>query len=48
MIQNIAVIGVGIMGSGITQALAMGGKDVKMYDVSEENLQRLMKRSTKA
>ncbi|WIY60674.1 3-hydroxyacyl-CoA dehydrogenase family protein [Bacillus arachidis] len=40
MIQNIAVIGVGIMGSGITQALAMGGKDVKMYDVSEENLQK--------
>ena len=40
MIQNIAVIGVGIMGSGIVQALAMGGKQVKMYDVSEESLQK--------
>ncbi|MDM5190369.1 3-hydroxyacyl-CoA dehydrogenase family protein [Bacillus sp. DX4.1] len=40
MIQNIAVIGVGIMGSGIVQALAMGGKYVKMYDVSEESLQK--------
>lgn len=40
MIQNIAVIGVGIMGSGIVQALAMGGKHVKMYDVSEESLQK--------
>ncbi|PEB51650.1 3-hydroxybutyryl-CoA dehydrogenase [Bacillus pseudomycoides] len=40
MIENIAVIGVGIMGSGIAQALAMGDKYVKMYDVSEENLQK--------
>ena len=40
MIQNIAVIGVGIMGSGIAQALAMGDKYVKMYDVSEESLQK--------
>ncbi|MFJ8528109.1 3-hydroxyacyl-CoA dehydrogenase family protein [Bacillus sp. NPDC094106] len=40
MIQNIAVIGVGIMGSGITQSLAMGGKYVKMYDISEESLQK--------
>lgn len=43
MIQNIAVIGAGIMGSGIVQALAMGGKCVKMYDVSEESIQKAYK-----
>ncbi|MGF9963568.1 3-hydroxyacyl-CoA dehydrogenase family protein [Bacillus rhizoplanae] len=43
MIQNIAVIGAGIMGSGIVQSLAMGGKCVKMYDVSEEGLQKAYK-----
>jgi 3-hydroxybutyryl-CoA dehydrogenase len=43
MIQNIAVIGAGIMGSGIVQSLAMGGKCVKMYDVSEESLQKAYK-----
>jgi 3-hydroxybutyryl-CoA dehydrogenase len=40
MIQNIAVIGAGIMGNGIAQALAMGGKCVKLYDVSEASLQK--------
>lgn len=48
MIQNIAVIGAGIMGSGIVQALAMGDKHVKMYDISEESLQKLMELSPKA
>ncbi|WP_020063223.1 3-hydroxyacyl-CoA dehydrogenase family protein [Bacillus sp. 123MFChir2] len=43
MIRNIAVIGTGIMGSGIVQALAMGGKCVKMYDVSEESIQKAYK-----
>lgn len=43
MIQNIAVIGAGIMGSGIVQALAMGAKCVKMYDVSEESIQKAYK-----
>lgn len=43
MIRNIAVIGAGIMGSGIVQALAMGGKSVKMYDVSEESIQKAYK-----
>ncbi|MDP7976931.1 3-hydroxyacyl-CoA dehydrogenase family protein [Bacillus sp. WLY-B-L8] len=43
MIRNIAVIGAGIMGSGIVQALAMGGKCVKMYDVSEESIQKAYK-----
>ncbi|MGG2018066.1 3-hydroxyacyl-CoA dehydrogenase family protein [Bacillus sp. S10(2024)] len=43
MIQNIAVIGAGIMGSGIVQSLAMGGKCVKMYDVSEESIQKAYK-----
>ncbi|MEI4832276.1 3-hydroxyacyl-CoA dehydrogenase family protein [Bacillus sp. FJAT-53711] len=46
MIQNIAVIGAGIMGSGIVQSLAMGGKCVKMYDVSEESLQKAYKTIT--
>ncbi|CAG9611339.1 3-hydroxybutyryl-CoA dehydrogenase [Bacillus rhizoplanae] len=46
MIQNIAVIGAGIMGGGIVQALAMGGKCVKMYDVSEESLQKAYKAIT--
>ncbi|MGG0185787.1 3-hydroxyacyl-CoA dehydrogenase family protein [Bacillus rhizoplanae] len=46
MIRNIAVIGAGIMGSGIVQALAMGGKCVKMYDVSEESLQKAYKAIT--
>ncbi|WP_035435882.1 3-hydroxyacyl-CoA dehydrogenase family protein [Bacillus sp. UNC322MFChir4.1] len=43
MIRNIAVIGAGIMGSGIVQALAIGGKSVKMYDVSEESIQKAYK-----
>ncbi|UOY93551.1 3-hydroxyacyl-CoA dehydrogenase family protein [Ectobacillus sp. JY-23] len=40
MMKRIAVIGAGIMGSGIAQALAMGGKQVKLYDVSQESLQK--------
>jgi 3-hydroxybutyryl-CoA dehydrogenase len=39
-IQRIAVIGAGLMGSGIAQSLAMGGMDVRLYDVSEEALTR--------
>ncbi|WP_028399908.1 3-hydroxyacyl-CoA dehydrogenase family protein [Ectobacillus panaciterrae] len=48
MIQNISVIGSGIMGSGIAQALAMGGKGVKLYDVSEESLQKAYSGITKS
>lgn len=48
MIQNIAVIGAGIMGSGIVQALAMGDKHVKMYDISEESLQKAYGTITKS
>jgi 3-hydroxybutyryl-CoA dehydrogenase len=48
MIQHIAVIGAGIMGSGIAQALAMGGKYVKLYDVSEEGLKKAYSNITKS
>ncbi|MEK4503582.1 3-hydroxyacyl-CoA dehydrogenase family protein [Bacillus sp. FSL R12-0069] len=40
MIHNIAVIGLGTMGRGIVQALAMGGKYIKMYSSSEKSIQK--------
>lgn len=40
MIEKIAVIGAGLMGNGIAQALAMGGKNVSLYDISESALER--------
>lgn len=43
MIKNISVIGAGIMGNGIAQVLAMGGKQVILYDISEELLVKAMK-----
>lgn len=48
MMKRIAVIGAGIMGSGIVQSLAMGGKFVNMYDVSEESLQKAYKAIAKS
>jgi 3-hydroxybutyryl-CoA dehydrogenase len=39
---KIAVIGSGIMGAGIAQALAMSGKAVLLYDISEEILEKAM------
>lgn len=39
-IQNIAVIGAGIMGSGITQTCAAAGFNVIMIDITESALQR--------
>ena len=39
-IQNIAVIGAGIMGSGITQTFAAAGFNVIMIDITESALQR--------
>lgn len=40
--QTIAVIGAGLMGSGIAQSLAMGGKTVYLYDISEAALEKGM------
>ncbi|ARP42305.1 3-hydroxybutyryl-CoA dehydrogenase [Geobacillus thermodenitrificans] len=39
MAETIAVIGSGVMGSGIAQTAAMAGKTVYLYDVSEAALQ---------
>lgn len=41
--QTIAVIGAGLMGSGIAQSLAMGGKTVYLYDISDAALEKGMK-----
>lgn len=41
--QIMAVIGAGLMGSGIAQSLAMGGKTVYLYDISEAALEKGMK-----
>ncbi|MBA2877938.1 3-hydroxybutyryl-CoA dehydrogenase [Anoxybacillus kamchatkensis] len=38
--QIMAVIGAGLMGSGIAQSLAMGGKTVYLYDISEAALEK--------
>ncbi|WP_027408795.1 3-hydroxyacyl-CoA dehydrogenase family protein [Anoxybacteroides tepidamans] len=40
MAQTIAVIGAGLMGSGIAQSLAMGGKTVYLYDISDSALEK--------
>jgi 3-hydroxybutyryl-CoA dehydrogenase len=42
-IKKVAVIGAGLMGSGIAQAMAMGKKDVYLYDISEEALNKGIK-----
>ncbi|TDL80781.1 3-hydroxyacyl-CoA dehydrogenase family protein [Peribacillus frigoritolerans] len=39
-IQKIAVIGSGLMGSGIAQSFAAAGKTVYLYDVSEKALEK--------
>ncbi len=38
-IQRVAVIGAGLMGSGIAQSIAQGGYSVALYDISETVLQ---------
>ncbi len=43
MINKIAVLGAGQMGSGIAQAGAASGKDVLLYDIKEEFVQRGIK-----
>jgi 3-hydroxybutyryl-CoA dehydrogenase len=40
MVQTIAVIGAGLMGSGIAQSVAMGKKDVYVYDISDAALEK--------
>jgi 3-hydroxybutyryl-CoA dehydrogenase len=47
-VEKIAVIGAGIMGSGIAQALATGNKQVVLYDISEEVLDKAMLAITKS
>ncbi|MBE4906766.1 3-hydroxyacyl-CoA dehydrogenase family protein [Bacillus luteolus] len=42
MIKKVAVIGAGLMGSGIAQSMATGGKEVILYDISQEVLDRGM------
>lgn len=40
MAKTIAVVGAGLMGSGIAQSLAMAGKEVRLYDISEAALDK--------
>ncbi|MEB3103777.1 3-hydroxyacyl-CoA dehydrogenase family protein [Ferviditalea candida] len=40
MIKRVAIIGAGLMGHGIAQAMAMGGKSVALYDISENALEK--------
>jgi 3-hydroxybutyryl-CoA dehydrogenase len=42
-IQNVFVVGAGLMGSGITQVCAQSGYKVWMSDVSQEALQKALK-----
>ncbi|MFC0523431.1 3-hydroxyacyl-CoA dehydrogenase family protein [Pontibacillus salicampi] len=42
MIHQVSVIGAGIMGSGIAQAMANGNKQVFLYDITEEALHKGM------
>ncbi len=42
-IQKIMVVGSGLMGSGIAQVCAQAGRDVLLYDVSAEALQKAVK-----
>ncbi len=42
MTQKIGVIGAGLMGSGITQAMAMAGNGVVMYDISADAINKGM------
>lgn len=40
MIKNVSVIGAGVMGNGIAQAMAAGHKNVFLYDITEEALNK--------
>lgn len=43
MVQNITVVGAGIMGSGIAYCCALSGYSVVLHDVSEESLSKAQK-----
>lgn len=43
-IKTVAMIGAGVMGTGIAQILAAGGYDVHLYDVREEALSNALER----
>ncbi|MCA1030864.1 3-hydroxyacyl-CoA dehydrogenase family protein [Bacillus timonensis] len=43
MMKQIAVLGAGLMGNGIAQSMAMGNKEVRLYDISESALSKGMK-----
>lgn len=40
MAKTIAVVGAGLMGSGIAQSVAMAKKSVRLYDISEAALEK--------
>jgi 3-hydroxybutyryl-CoA dehydrogenase len=40
MAKTVAVVGAGLMGSGIAQSVAMAGKNVRLYDISEAALEK--------
>jgi 3-hydroxybutyryl-CoA dehydrogenase len=42
MIKKVAVIGAGLMGNGIAQSMATGGKEVILYDIYQEVVDRGM------
>ncbi|MFC5588178.1 3-hydroxyacyl-CoA dehydrogenase family protein [Sporosarcina soli] len=43
MVEKIAIIGSGVMGSGLAQAFAVGGYSVSLNDVSEQSLRKAKK-----
>ncbi len=43
-IRSVAMIGAGVMGTGIAQVLAAGGYDVRLYDVRMEALTKALER----
>ncbi len=48
MIKKVGVIGAGLMGNGIAQALAMKGKKVIMQDITEDALKKGMEKIQKS
>ncbi|QOR67397.1 3-hydroxyacyl-CoA dehydrogenase family protein [Cytobacillus suaedae] len=42
MIKKVTVIGAGLMGNGIAQSMATGGKEIILYDISQDVLDRGM------
>lgn len=40
VIQTVSVIGAGVMGNGIAQAMASGQKNVRLYDITDEALDK--------